>query len=71
MSFQRRFFRRTLAKPEARELLLTSLMVGEADRAVDLDRDQTRIQNAMPTPADQPATRGRRRPVMVTAGEAT
>jgi len=38
LSFKRRFFRQILAEPRARELLLNSLAVGEADSATDLDR---------------------------------
>jgi hypothetical protein len=35
---RRAFFRRLLADPKARELLMNTLAVGEADSAVDLDR---------------------------------
>ncbi len=38
MSFKSRFFHRILETPEARELLMNSLAVGEADSATDLDR---------------------------------
>ncbi len=38
MLSRRSFFSRILANPQARELLLNSLAVGEADSAVDLDR---------------------------------
>src|ERR1044072_8308177 len=38
MSFKRRFFQQILAVLPARELLMNSLAVGEADSAKDLDR---------------------------------
>lgn len=38
MLTRRAFFRRLLADPKARELLMNTLAVGEADSAIDLDR---------------------------------
>jgi rubrerythrin len=45
LSFKRRFFRQILAEPKARELLLNSLAVGEADSAKDLDRIADHVQD--------------------------
>lgn len=39
------FFRRILANPQARELLLNSLAVGEGDSAVDLDRVAAHVED--------------------------
>lgn len=45
MLSRRSFFRRILSNPEARELLLNSLAVGEADSAVDLDRVSAHVED--------------------------
>lgn len=45
LSFKRRFFRRILAEPQARELLMNSLAVGEADSAKDLDRIADHVED--------------------------
>jgi len=44
---RRSVFRRILAHPEARELLMNSLAVGEADSALDLDRVAEHIPDAV------------------------
>ncbi len=44
---RRSFFRRIVAHPEARELLMNSLAVGEADSALDLDRIAEHIPDAV------------------------
>lgn len=45
MLSRRSFFRRILANPASRELLLNSLAVGEADSAVDLDRVAAHVED--------------------------
>jgi hypothetical protein len=42
---RRSFFRQILANPEARELLLNSLAVGEGDSAIDLDRVSAHVED--------------------------
>jgi len=45
LALKRRFFRRILEEPRARELLLNSLAVGEADSATDLDRIAAHVED--------------------------
>jgi rubrerythrin len=45
LSLKRRFFHQILADPRARELLLNSLAVGEADSALDLDRIADHVED--------------------------